>query len=67
MSNEQQLQALEIIKQKPLESGTCINYININIEYPKMQDYEHYCLVIREDRRIDKNEFEILSEVFGNV
>ena len=62
----QQKKSLEIIKQKPFESGICINYININIEYPKMQDYEHYCMSIREDKRVDKNEFEILMGVFGS-
>lgn len=63
---EKQCNVLEIIKQKPFESGICINYININIEYPKMQDYEHYCMAIKEDKRVDKNEFEILKGVFGN-
>lgn len=63
---KQQKKALEIIKQKPLESGICINYININIEYPTMLDYEHYCMTIKEDKRVDKNEFEILKEVFSN-
>ena len=63
---ERQRNVLEIIKQEPLESGICINYININIEYPKMQDYEHYCMTIKEDKRVDENEFEILKEVFSN-
>ena len=58
------LEVLAIIKQKPLESGICMNYININIQYPKMLDYEHYCMTIKGDKRVDKNEFEILKVIF---
>lgn len=62
---KEKLQALKIIKQKPEESGICINYINLNVKYPKMQNYEHYCMSIRDDKRVAKEEFEVLMKCFN--
>ena len=55
-------QAWEIIKKKPCNSGLCINYLKVNKHYPNMQDYEHYCMTIREVDRVNEEEFNTLKE-----
>lgn len=57
--------ALEIIKEKPFESASCINYITINKNNSNMLDYEHYCMTIRESDRVNEDEFNLLKEVIG--
>ena len=56
--------ALAIIEKKPYESADAINYIKINIHYPKMLDFEHYRAAIK--YILDQLEFKLLMEVFGN-
>lgn len=53
---------LEVIKKKPCNSGLCINYLKVNKQYPNMQDYEHYCMAIREYDRVNEDEFNLLKE-----
>lgn len=60
MSKEKEI--LAVIKKKPCNSGLCINYLKANKNYPNMQDYEHYCMTIREFDRVSEDEFNILKE-----
>lgn len=53
--------ALEIIKEKPVESGDCINYITINKNNSNMLDYKHYCMTIKVT--LAEEEFNTLKEV----
>ena len=59
---EKEHSALEVIKKKPYNSGLCINYLETNKHYPNMQDYEHYCMTIREVDRVNEEEFNLLKE-----
>ena len=60
IKNKQE-KALEIIKEKPYESAPTINYIKINKGNPKMLNYEHYCMTVKD--KVNEEEFEILKEV----
>ncbi len=60
MSKEKEI--LAVIKKKPCNSGLCIHYLKVNKQYPNMQDYEHYCMTIREFDRVSEDEFNILKE-----
>ena len=60
MSKEKEI--LAVIKKNPCNSGLCINYLKANKHYPNMQDYEHYCMTIREFDRVNEDEFNILKE-----
>jgi len=53
----------KIIKEKPFESASAINYIKINNDNPKMLDYEHYCMTIKE--KVLEEEFDLLKEMIG--
>ena len=55
-------QAWDIVVKKPYNSGLCINYLKVNKHYPNMQDYEHYCMTIREFDRVTEEEFNTLKE-----
>ena len=53
---------LEVIKEKPFESASCINYLTINKNNSNMLDYKHYCMTIRECDRVNEDEFNLLKE-----
>lgn len=61
---EKQKNILSIIKEKPFESATTINYIQINKDNPKMLDYEHYIMSVKAP--LSKEDFERLVRYITN-
>lgn len=59
-----QNEVLTIIKEKPFESATTINYIQINKDSPKMLDYEHYCMAVK--YVLPEEDFETLVRCIKN-
>ena len=56
---------LELIKKQPLETSRCIHYLNINKDCPKMLDYDHYIMTIKDT--VSEEVFKILKyEVVGD-
>ena len=62
---EKQKNILSIIKEKPFESATTINYIQINKDNPKMLDYEHYTMSVK--YVLPEEEFDLLKEMCRDV
>ena len=58
-----QEKALSIIKEKPYECAPTINYIKINKGNPKMLNYEHYCMAVKD--KVNENEFDLLKRWLG--
>lgn len=64
IKSQEQEQVLKIVFEKPCESASTINYIKINKGNPKMLDYEHYCMTIKDSLRVNEQEFDLLKKVF---